>query len=142
MPRPQPDPDPDSFWPSCDEQPGVTIRPLSHADLTALVAHLDQHDRHQDLDDTPGRGEPAPVLAVRVRASVGRPGASAEGEYHISTATGCSGVGATCSWPRYAGSSGRPTRPTSSWASPTSRSPLSWPSMAQPSPGVGWPPTG
>jgi hypothetical protein len=67
MPRPQPDPDPDSFWPSCDEQPGVTIRPLSHADLTALVAHLDQHDRHQDLDDTPGRGEPAPVLAVRVR---------------------------------------------------------------------------
>jgi Nuclease-related domain len=82
MPRPQPDPDPDSCWPSCDdEQPGVSIRPLSQADLAALLAHLNQHDHHQDPGDTRVAGVPAPVVAVRVRASVGRPGASADAEY-------------------------------------------------------------
>jgi hypothetical protein len=79
MLRPQPDPDPDSYWPSCDDQqPGVSIRPLSHAELAALLAHL---EHHQDPGDTVGSGGPAPVLAVRVRASVGRPGASAAAEY-------------------------------------------------------------
>jgi hypothetical protein len=79
MPRPQPEPDPDGFWPSCDDQPpGVSIRPLNHADLAALLAHLD-HDH--DPGDTCNSGMPAPVLAVRVRASVGRPGASAHAEY-------------------------------------------------------------
>jgi Nuclease-related domain len=79
MPRPRPDPDPAGCWPSCDdEQPGVSIRPLRHADLTALLAHL---DRQQDPRDTVGSGLPAPVLAMRVRASVGQPGASAEAEY-------------------------------------------------------------
>ena len=84
MPRPQPnpDPDPDGCWPSCDDQqPGVSIRPLSHADLAALLAHHDQPERHQDPADTPGPGTPVPVLARRVRASVGRPGASATAEY-------------------------------------------------------------
>jgi hypothetical protein len=80
MPRPQPDPD--GLWPSCDdEQPGVSIRPLSHADLAALLAQFDQHNRHRDPDDTPGWGVPAPVVAVRTRASVGLPGTSAEAEY-------------------------------------------------------------
>jgi hypothetical protein len=80
MPRPQPDPDPDGLWPSCDdEQPGVSIRPLSHADLAALLDHLEQYGRHQDPGDTLGSG--APVVAVRVRASVGRPGASAHAEH-------------------------------------------------------------
>ena len=81
----QPDPDPDRSWPSCDqEQPGVSIRPLSHADLQALLAHLDHHDRDERLLTGPGRRRPAagqPVVAVRVRASVGRPGASARAEY-------------------------------------------------------------
>jgi hypothetical protein len=73
----QPDPGPDGFWPSCDdEQPGVSIRPLSQADLAALLAHLD-HDQHQHQDHILRSGGPAPV----VRASVGRPGASAQGEY-------------------------------------------------------------
>jgi hypothetical protein len=84
MPRPQPaQPDPDGCWPSCDDQqPGVSIRPLSHADLAALLARLDQHDHSQDRDDNHGwPGLPAPVVAVRMRASVGRPGASAEAEY-------------------------------------------------------------
>jgi hypothetical protein len=75
----QPHSDPDRFWPSCDdEQPGVSIRPLSQADLAALLAHLD-HD--QDQDHLRRSGGSAPVVAVRVRASVGRPGASAAAEY-------------------------------------------------------------
>jgi hypothetical protein len=82
MARPQPNPDPDGFWPSCDDQqPGVSIRPLSHADLAALLDHLDQHNHGRDQGDTLGSGLPAPVVAVRVRASVGRPGASAAAEY-------------------------------------------------------------
>jgi hypothetical protein len=88
MPRPhptQPDPDPDRCWPSCDqEQPGVSIRPLTHADLQALLAHLDHHDPDEGLLARPGGRWPAaggPVVAVRVRASVGRPGASAQAQY-------------------------------------------------------------
>jgi hypothetical protein len=75
--------DPDGPWPSCDdEQPGVSIRPLSHADLAALLARLDQHDPDQDLDDDPAWPDaPGPVVAVRVRATVGRPGASAHAAY-------------------------------------------------------------
>jgi Nuclease-related domain len=85
MPRPHPDPDPDGIWPSCDDpQPGVSIRPLNHADLAALHAHLD-HDH--DPGDTLNTGMPAPLLAVRVRASVGRPGASAHAEYRRRRAT-------------------------------------------------------
>jgi hypothetical protein len=59
MPRPQPDPTPDrdGLWPSCDdERPGVSIRPLTHTDLPALLAHLDQHHRHQDPGDIVGSG--------------------------------------------------------------------------------------
>ena len=84
-----PQPDPDDLWPACDEQPpGVSIRPLRHGDLQALLAHLHHHE--QDDEDeglVAGSGErrPAtaggPVVAVRVRASVGRPGASAHAEY-------------------------------------------------------------
>jgi hypothetical protein len=84
MPRAHPtQPDPDGAWPWCDdEQPGVSIRPLSHGDLQALLAHLDHH-HHLDQQSLAG-GRPAaggPVVAVRVRASVGRPGASAQAEY-------------------------------------------------------------
>jgi hypothetical protein len=85
MPRPQPDSDPGGFWPSCDDEPpGVSIRPLSHADLAAWLAHLD-HD--QEPGDTLGSGVPAPVVARRVRAGVGRPGASATAEYRRQRAT-------------------------------------------------------
>ena len=84
MARLQPNPDPDGFWPSDDQQPGMSIRALSHADLPALLAHLD-HD--QDPGDVLGRGGSAPVVAVRVRVSVGRPGASAHAEYRRGRAT-------------------------------------------------------
>jgi hypothetical protein len=78
-----PNRDPDGHWPSCDdEQPGISIRPLGHADLAALLAQLGQHDHDQDLDDDPAwPTTPAPVVAVRVCATVGRPGASAEATY-------------------------------------------------------------
>jgi hypothetical protein len=77
-----PTPDPDCYWPSCDDdQPGVSIRPLSQADLAALLAHLNQHHHEDRGDDLPGPGGPAPVLAAQVRASVGRPGASAHAHY-------------------------------------------------------------
>jgi hypothetical protein len=75
----QPDFDPDGCWSSCDdEQPGVSIRPLSQGDL----AHLDH-----DQDHIVRSGGSAPVVAVRVRASVGRPGASAQAEYRRRRAT-------------------------------------------------------
>ena len=72
MARPQPNPDPDGIWPSCDdEQPGVSIRPLRHADLAAL---LDQHNQREDQGDILRSGVPAPVLAVRVGPASAAPG--------------------------------------------------------------------
>jgi Nuclease-related domain len=74
---------PDCFWPSCDDQqPGVSIRPLSQTDLAALLTHL---DHEQGQDEIPGLA--GPVVAVRVRASVGRPGASAHAQYRRRRAT-------------------------------------------------------
>ena len=86
MPGPHPTPpDPDRGWSSCDQEPpGVSIRPLRHADLQALLAHLDHQDQDERLLAGPAGRWPAsgqPVVAVRVRASVGRPGASAKAEY-------------------------------------------------------------
>jgi Nuclease-related domain len=75
-----PTPDSDRYWPSCDDdQPGVSIRPLSQADLAALLAHLNQHHHEDRGDDLPGPG--GPMLTVRVRASVGQAGASAHAQY-------------------------------------------------------------
>jgi Nuclease-related domain len=81
-------PDPDDRWPACDEQPpGISIRPLRLGDLQALLAHLHHHEQ-DDEDEGPVAGPGGrrlaaggPVVAVRVRASVGRPGASAHAEY-------------------------------------------------------------
>jgi hypothetical protein len=54
MARPQPpQPDPDDLWPACDEQPpGISIRPLRHGDLQALLAHLNHHHEHDDKDES------------------------------------------------------------------------------------------
>jgi Nuclease-related domain len=80
--QPDSDPDPDSFWSSCDdEQAGVSIRPLSQGDLAALLTRLNRPHRYQDPRDSLRSRVPAPVVTRRVRASVGRPGASAHAEF-------------------------------------------------------------
>jgi Nuclease-related domain len=62
-------------WPFDDEdRPSGSVRPLSQADMEAILAHLDD-DRDELLA---GTGADRPVVAMRVRASVGRPGGSAQ----------------------------------------------------------------
>jgi hypothetical protein len=61
-------------WPfDDDDRPSGSVRPLSQADLQAILAHLGD-DPDQLLA---GTGADRPVVAMRVRASVGRPGGSA-----------------------------------------------------------------
>jgi Nuclease-related domain len=65
-------------WPFDDEdRPSGSVRPLSQADLQAILAHLTS-DRDQLLA---GTDADRPVVAVRVRASVGRPGGSAHAQW-------------------------------------------------------------
>jgi Nuclease-related domain len=65
-------------WPFDDEdRPSGSVRPLSQADLQAILAHL-----AEDPDELQaGTGADRPVVAVRVRASVGRPGGSAHARW-------------------------------------------------------------
>jgi hypothetical protein len=65
-------------WPfEDDDRPSGSARPLSQADLRAILAHHSD-DSDQLLADT---GADRPVVAVRVRASVGRPGGSAHAQW-------------------------------------------------------------
>jgi len=66
-------------WPfdDDDDRPSGSVRPLSQADLQAILAHLTE-----DPDELQaGTGADRPVVAVRVRASVGRPGGSAHARW-------------------------------------------------------------
>jgi hypothetical protein len=62
-------------WPfEDDDRPSGSVQPLSQADLQAILVHLDD-----DPDELlAGTGADRPVVAVRMRASVGRPGGSAQ----------------------------------------------------------------
>jgi hypothetical protein len=60
-----------------DDRPSGSVQPLSQADLQAILAHLG-HDPDQLLADT---AADRPVAAVRVRASVGRPGSSGQAQW-------------------------------------------------------------
>jgi Nuclease-related domain len=62
-------------WPfDADDRPSGSVQPLSQADLQAILAHLGD-----DSDELlAGTGADRPVVAMRVRASVGRPGGSAQ----------------------------------------------------------------
>jgi hypothetical protein len=62
-------------WPFDDDEdrPSGSVRPLSQADLQAILAHLSD-DPNQLLA---GTSASRPMVAVRVRASVGQPGGSA-----------------------------------------------------------------
>ena len=61
-------------WPYDDDRPSGSVQPLSQADLQAILAYLSD-DPDQLLASTDAD---QPVVAVRVRASVGRPGGSAQ----------------------------------------------------------------
>jgi hypothetical protein len=66
-------------WPFDDEdRPSGSVRPLSQADLQAILAHLSSDDPDELLA---GTDADRPVVAVRVRASVGRPGGSAQARW-------------------------------------------------------------
>jgi hypothetical protein len=70
-------PSPHRFPFDDDDRPSGSVRPLRQADLQAILAHLgDDPDQLLTGTDT-GR----PVVAVRVRASVGRPGGSAQARW-------------------------------------------------------------
>jgi hypothetical protein len=65
-------------WPfDDDDRSSGSVRPLSRADLQAILAHLAE-DRDELLA---GTGAHQPVVAIRVRASVGRPGGSAQARW-------------------------------------------------------------
>jgi Nuclease-related domain len=62
-------------WPfDEDDRPSGSVRPLSQADLQAILAHL-----NNDPDELlAGTGADQRMVAMRVRATVGQPGGSAE----------------------------------------------------------------
>ena len=65
-------------WPFDDEDRfSGSVRPLSQADLQAILAHLGD-DRDELLA---GTDADEPVVAIRVRATVGRPGGSAQARW-------------------------------------------------------------
>src|SRR5918993_5787116 len=67
-------------WPFDDDadRPSGSVRPLSQADLQAILAHLTSDDPDELLA---GTGADRPVVAVRVRATVGRPGGAAQARW-------------------------------------------------------------
>jgi Nuclease-related domain len=72
-------------WPfdNDEDRPSGSVRPLSQADLQAILAHLSD-----DPDELlAGTDADRPVVAVRVRASVGRPGGSAQAKWRQLKAT-------------------------------------------------------
>jgi hypothetical protein len=61
-------------WPfDDDDRPSGSVQPLSQADLQAILAHLDPPNQL-----LAGTSADRPVVTVRVRATVGRPGGSAQ----------------------------------------------------------------
>jgi Nuclease-related domain len=65
-------------WPvDDDDRPSGSVRPLSQADLQAILAHLNSNP--DEL--LAGTGADRPVVAVWVRASVGRPGGAAQARW-------------------------------------------------------------
>jgi hypothetical protein len=71
-------------WPfEDDDRPSGSIQPLSQADLQPILAHLGD-----DPDELlAGTGADRPVVAMRVQASVGQPGGSAQRRWRRLRAT-------------------------------------------------------
>jgi len=82
-------------WPFDDEdRPSGSVRPLSQADLQAILAHLS--DNPDEL--LAGTDADQPVVAVRVRASVGRPGGSAQATWRRTQAAELAAWTRTLPW--------------------------------------------
>jgi len=82
-------------WPFDDnDRPSGSVRPLSQADLQAILAHLGD-DPDQLLA---GTGADRPVVAVRVRATVGRPGGSAQARWRRARAAELAAWTRTLPW--------------------------------------------
>jgi Nuclease-related domain len=82
-------------WPfEDDDRPSGSIQPLSQADLQAILAHLG--DNPDEL--LAGISADRPLVAVRVRASVGRPGGSAHARWRRSRAAEWSAWSRTLPW--------------------------------------------
>jgi hypothetical protein len=65
-------------WPfDDDDRPSGSVRPLSQADLQAILTHLGEGPDQL----LAGTGTDRPLVAMRVRASVGRPGGSAHAQW-------------------------------------------------------------
>jgi hypothetical protein len=82
-------------WPfDDDDRPSGSVRPLSQADLQAILAHLgddpDQLHARTSMD--------RPVVAVRVRATVGRPGGSAQERWRRARAAEWANWARTLPW--------------------------------------------
>src|SRR4029453_7535560 len=83
-------------WPfEDDDRPSGSIQPLSQADLQAILAHLATDDPDELLA---GTGADRPVVAVRVRASVGRPGGSAQARWRRARAAEWAAWSRTLPW--------------------------------------------
>jgi hypothetical protein len=77
-----------------DDRPSGSVRLLSQADLQAILAHLSD-----DPDELlAGTGADRPVVAVRVRASVGQAGGSAEARWRQLRAVECAAWIRTLPW--------------------------------------------
>jgi hypothetical protein len=72
-------PSPHRFPFDDDDRPSGSVQPLHQADLQAILAHLNNNNDPDQL--LAGTGVDRPVVAVRVRASVGRPGGSAQARW-------------------------------------------------------------
>jgi hypothetical protein len=82
-------------WPFEDDaRPSGSVRPLSQADLQAILDHFSD-DPDQLLA---GTGADRPVVAVWVRASVGRPGGSAQARWRRMRAAEWAAWIRTVSW--------------------------------------------
>jgi len=81
-------------WPFDEDRPSGSVRPLSQADLQAILAHLTS-DPNQLLA---GTDADQPVVAVRVPASVGRPGGSAHAQWRRLRAAECAAWTRTLPW--------------------------------------------
>jgi hypothetical protein len=81
-------------WPFEDDRPSGSVRPLSQADLQAILDHFS--DDHDQL--LAGTSADRPVVAMRVRASVGRPGGSAQARWRRMRAAEWAAWIRTVSW--------------------------------------------